>query len=69
MRSSLLVVPLVACVGLVAACSASRSSESTEPGESTESPESLGRAQSAVITGQVDTTHQAVVAIVLQEGD
>lgn len=73
MRSSLLVVPLVACVGLVAACSASGPSEASgvpEPAESpAESPESLGRARSAVINGQVDTTHQAVVAIVLQEGD
>ena len=57
--SSLLAVPVVALV--LAACSAGGSSP-----EGRASTEHVAATSSAVINGQLDTTHQAVVAIVLQ---
>lgn len=56
---------VVAFVGLlpVLASVAACSSVDVPEGEST-----IGRTSSAVINGQLDTTHQAVVAIVLQQG-
>lgn len=67
MRASLLLavlaVPVVAL--FTGACSSSSEPLASPDG----SPEpTLGRTSSAVINGQLDTTHQAVVAIVLQEG-
>lgn len=60
MRSLLLLaVPVIA---IVAACS---SSEST----SRPSPEAVGQAASPIINGSLDTTHQAVVALILQQGN
>lgn len=66
MRSSFLVVALAACVGLVAACGGG---DAPLPGGADDSAATVGRSQSAIINGQADTAHQAVVAIVLQEGD
>jgi len=63
MRASLLAVPVVTLV--LAACSAG--SPPSDPRGSSE-PEHVARTSSAVINGQLDTTHQAVVAIVLQSG-
>ena len=59
--SSLLAVPFVALV--LAACSSG-----SPPAEVRGSAERVGATSSAVINGQLDTTHQAVVAIVLQSG-
>jgi hypothetical protein len=60
--SSLLAVAVLFGVALVlASCSAS------EPRADADA-EQVSRAASAIINGQVDTTHQAVVAIVLQSG-
>lgn len=59
--ASLLVVPAVALT--VAACASSPSS----PGDEA-APERVERSSSAIINGQLDTTHEAVVAIIMQEG-
>lgn len=72
MRSSFLVLALAACVGLSAACGgteAALGSDRRDPRGADDSAATVARSQSAIINGQADTTHQAVVAIVLQEGD
>jgi hypothetical protein len=63
--SSLLAVPALALA--VVACSAG-SPPNARTNEPEPEPEVIGRTSSAVINGQLDTTHQAVVAIVLQQG-
>ena len=64
MRASfLLAVPVIALV--LGACSAA--APPSDPGGSAE-PERTAQTSSAIINGQADTTHQAVVAIVLQSG-
>jgi MYXO-CTERM domain-containing protein len=57
MRSLILALPVLA---IVAACS---SSEPARP-----APDAIGRSSSPIINGSLDTTHQAVVALVLQQG-
>ncbi len=59
--SSLLAVPFVALV-LAAGC------EGGPPSDAGGRPEHVAATSSAIINGQLDTTHQAVVAIVLQSG-
>lgn len=67
MRASLLLAVVgVPCLLLsTGACS---SGAPVQPGDDEPGAGSLGRTSSAVINGQVDTTHQAVVAIALQQG-
>lgn len=69
MRTSLLLAaPVAGLVAvLLAACSATGSPSDTNANASANG-EHLGQTSSAVINGQVDTTHQAVVAVVLQSG-
>jgi hypothetical protein len=64
MRASSLLGVLPAVALSVAACSASDVPSSDRRAAA----EPIGRTSSAVINGQLDTTHQAVVAIVLQQG-
>lgn len=64
MRASFLLRVLPAVALSLAACGASDVPSSD--GRAVD--ESIGRTSSAVINGQLDTTHQAVVAIVLQQG-
>lgn len=58
--ASLLVVPVVALALGLGACASS-------PPQG-EDPERVARSSSAIINGQLDTTHDAVVAIIMQEG-
>jgi MYXO-CTERM domain-containing protein len=61
LNASMATLPLFAFV--LAACSAG-----APPSDTKGSPENVAQTSSAVINGQLDTTHQAVVAIVLQSG-
>lgn len=69
MRASLLLaVVAVPVLASVAACSSVDVPTEAVRATAAESHESVGRTSSAIINGAVDTTHQAVVAIVLQQG-
>jgi hypothetical protein len=63
MRASFLLGVLPAVALSLAACGAS-----DVPSTDGRAAEPIGHTSSAVINGQLDTTHQAVVAIVLQQG-
>ncbi len=63
MRSSLLLA-LSAIAVVLAACTASDPLPDVAP-----APETIAKAASPIINGQLDTTHQAVVALILQQGN
>ena len=66
MRASLLLAVLA--VPVLALSTGACSSREPAAGSESSTEVTLGRTSSAVINGQLDTTHQAVVAIALQEG-
>lgn len=66
MRASFVLALLAAPV--LALSNGACSSGPAAPADSSPGGDSLGRTSSAIINGQVDTTHQAVVAVVLQQG-
>jgi hypothetical protein len=67
MRASrLLALPVLVPVLALAAAACS---SSTPPGDAQPAPEPVAAATSAIINGQNDTTHQAVVAIIAQDPD